>query len=325
MRFGVFAFALYKLTKPSPSERLAVFVFVLVIEHAEIGLVAAFGNVVVLQRAEHGASGLVAVGAVAETAVLREVEDVTEIARQLFRFDVERSKTFYSGRIDNIAALRKGQHLAERGGVHARVVGVADLGRAQVYARQEAVDECRFADTAVAAEHGDAPDEHPAQLFDAAAGSRRHGTTLISDVLIERNHHVLIPPLVIIKYVGLVEDKHDRHAVGLGRSQKAVDEGRAGLRPVDRDDEQGLVDVGGDDVTLLREVGRLADDVVAAVADGGNESRSLGVLDYLHAVADGHGIGAPDAFQPEVSLYLAVHHPPVIRLDGVPASGVSYY
>ena len=47
----------------------AVFVFIFIFEHGEVGVVAAFGDVVAFNSLTHGAVGLVGVGAVVEAAV----------------------------------------------------------------------------------------------------------------------------------------------------------------------------------------------------------------------------------------------------------------
>ena len=54
--------------------------------------------------------------------------------------------------------------------------------------------------------------------------------------------------------VYFVEHQLDRHAVRLRRSQEAVDEDSRRNRIVHRYDEQGLIDVGSDDVGQFREV-----------------------------------------------------------------------
>ena len=79
---------------------LAVFVFVLVVEHGEVGLVAALGDVVVFYGFDYGTAGFVGVGAVGEAALLGELEDFLEIAGQLFAFHIEGSEALYSRSID---------------------------------------------------------------------------------------------------------------------------------------------------------------------------------------------------------------------------------
>lgn len=144
----------------------------------------------------------------------------------------------------------------------------------------------------------------------------------VADVLVEEAHGRLVAPLVLGEEVELVEGQDHGHAIGLRAGQETVDKGGACLRVVDRDDKQGLIDVGGEDVALFAEVGGSADDVVAPVADGGDEGRSLGIDADLHPVAHGHGIGAANALQAKVALDLAVHHPAVVGLDAIPAPRV---
>ena len=92
-----------------------------------------------------------------------------------------------------------------------------------------------------------------------------------------------------------------------------------------RDEQESLVYVGRDDVALLREVLRLANDVVATVSDGRDEGRALLVAHYLDPVAHSDRVCAAYPFQPEVSLYLALHRSTVIRAHGVPATGILDY
>ena len=72
------------------------------------------------------------VGAITELAIACEMEDVAEITREFFGLDVECAEAFDARRIDEIAPLGQSEHLAEGGGVHARVVRVADLGRLEI-------------------------------------------------------------------------------------------------------------------------------------------------------------------------------------------------
>ena len=72
----------------------AVFVFVLVVKHGQIRLVAALRNEVVLYRLEYCTARLVRVRTVRETALLRELEDFLEIACEFFTLHVESTKAF---------------------------------------------------------------------------------------------------------------------------------------------------------------------------------------------------------------------------------------
>lgn len=71
-----------------------------------------------LNSLQHSATRLMSVGAVVEAAVLGELEDVLEIAFQLFRLYVERAETLYSRSVYQVAHLWQFEHLGERGGVH---------------------------------------------------------------------------------------------------------------------------------------------------------------------------------------------------------------
>ena len=66
---------MYTLTNNSkadtamPSESLAVFALVLILEHGQVALVAARSYIVFIKSLQHGASWLVGMGAVVEAAV----------------------------------------------------------------------------------------------------------------------------------------------------------------------------------------------------------------------------------------------------------------
>jgi hypothetical protein len=142
--------------------------------------------------------------------------------------------------------------------------------------------------------------------------------TRIAHRLVEADEPIEIPRLVVVIQVGLVEDQNDGHPIGLCRGQETVNESSRRLRMAHGDHQKRLVDIGRKDVTLLREVLRLTDDVVLAVVDLGDKRRALIIGDQLHTVAHGNRIGAPDAAQPEVALHLTFYDPPLVGFDGVP-------
>ena len=209
--------------------------------------------------------------------------------------------------------------------MHARIVGVAYLRRAQIDTGQQSVYNRRLAHSAVSAEQGDAVAQHLHELIHALTGLRRHGDTLVSHCLIKVGHHPLIAHETVVEQVCLVEHEHHGHTVGFGGGKETVDERRACLRTLHRNDEKRLVYVGCDDVALLAQVLRFAYDVVLAVAYGCDECRVLAVELYLHMVAHSHRIGAADAFQTEVSLYLALHNAAFDGLHRIPAAGILYH
>ena len=94
----------------------------------------------VLDSLEHGATWLVGVSAIAETAVAREAEYLLEITGEFLGFDVEGAKTFDSWGVDDIPTRGKRQHLTERGGVHTCIVGIGNLLGAQIGIRQKAIN-----------------------------------------------------------------------------------------------------------------------------------------------------------------------------------------
>ena len=198
------------------------------------------------------------------------------------------------------------------------LVGFADVGHALVGVGDEAIDERRFADTAVAAEEGNLAFEQGTEGFDAFARLCRDGMTLVADGFVELNHHLLIMQLVVGEQVGLIEYKYYGHAIGLGRRQETVDEGGGGLRAADGDDEQCLIDIGSEDMALLGKVDALADDVVATVLDFGYPgSWQLAVSCWLLAVSRGqnididavaycHRIGRAYSLDAEIALHLTI-------------------
>lgn len=208
----------------------------------------------VFEGFEHGAAWFVGVGAVGETAAARYLEQFREVARYLFWLHVERAEALDARCVDEPSSAGGLDHLAVGGGVHACVVGLADGCRPQVESWHEGVQQGRLPYAAVAAEDSDFRCEELSQLRDAFTVDGRGLQTLVADGRIDVDEQLLRLPFLFVEQVGLVEEQYDRHAVGFGRSEEAVDEGGACLRVCHRYDEYGLVDVGSDDVALLAEV-----------------------------------------------------------------------
>ena len=61
-------------------EGFSVFSLSLVFKHGKVGSISALGYVVVFHSLAHSTARLVGMGAVAEAALIREVEDFLEIA-----------------------------------------------------------------------------------------------------------------------------------------------------------------------------------------------------------------------------------------------------
>ena len=101
---------------------LSVFAFVLIIEHGEIGAVAAVGNPVVGEGCEDGTARLAGVGAATKTAVMADGEDVAEVVGHLLATHVVGAEAADAGGVDD-GARRQVVHLGEGGGVATLVVG----------------------------------------------------------------------------------------------------------------------------------------------------------------------------------------------------------
>ena len=88
-----------------------------------------------------------------------------------------------------------------------------------------------------------------------------------------------------------------------------------------------LIYIGSNDMTLLREVDALPDNVVAAVFNLSNEGYSLltssgGGRRKHHTIAYGYRVCASDTSQTEISLDLRINQLAIVRQDGVPAACV---
>ena len=210
----------------------------------------------------------------------------------------------------------KGYHFTEGGGVHASLVGITDISGTQVGIGHETIDERRLAYARIAAEQGYLTLQQRAQGLYSVTRLSRDSMTLVANGLIEVYHHLLVAALVVIQLVALIKYKYYRHTIGLSRSQKAVDKGSAGLWTCHSDNQQSLVDVGSEDVTLLGEVDGLADDIVLTILYLRNPAF---VVDG-DMVAHGHRISGADSLDAEIALHLTIKELAIVRQDSVPAS-----
>ena len=78
----------------------AVLTLFLILEHTEVAIVAALGNVVFFKCFAHDSARLMGMGAVAETAVFWEMEDLLEVAAYLLGLHVEGAEAFDAGGVD---------------------------------------------------------------------------------------------------------------------------------------------------------------------------------------------------------------------------------
>ena len=303
-----------------------VFTLFLVFQHAEVGGVARLADAVLLHGFQHGAARFVPVRAVAVAAIGRSFKYLREVMSDFFPLHVEGAEALDARCVDEVAAgVVHGIHLGEGGGVHALVVSLRDFPRPCLRAGQDGVDEGGFSHARVAGEERDASAKLCLHLVEPLALRRRNFEAGIADGGVEVYQAVQVTPVILVVQVRFVEEEQDGDAVGFGCSQETVDEGGGCFRMVHGDHQHALVQVGRDDVRLLREVGGAPDDVVFPVLDFGDEGCPFPVFDDAYTVAHGHGVGAADAFQAEVAFHLALHVAPVVRADDVPAAGILDY
>ena len=123
------------------SKRLTILVLVLVFEHGQITLVSAGGNEVIFHRLDDSTTRFVGMRTVGKTTVLGEMEDFLEITGQFFFLDIKRTEALDARSIYQITTLRQFNHLTECGGVHTRIVRIADFCSTLGSMRNQAVDE----------------------------------------------------------------------------------------------------------------------------------------------------------------------------------------
>lgn len=80
----------------------AVLPFLLIIEHREIRLIAALGDIMFLHGFQHSTTWFMCMCTVRETAVLGEVEDILEITGNLFGLHIKCAKAFNAWRINEV-------------------------------------------------------------------------------------------------------------------------------------------------------------------------------------------------------------------------------
>ena len=113
-------------------ELLSVFAFGDVFADGEVALVAALGDEVLVEGFEYGATWLVGVRAVAETALFGDAENLREVVRNFVEFHIYHTETFDALSVDEVRLFVDSIHLAKGGGVHAFVMIVRYLSCASV-------------------------------------------------------------------------------------------------------------------------------------------------------------------------------------------------
>ena len=261
-------------------------------------------------------------GTVGKATILGELEDLTEVAGELFGFHIEGTKTLDTRGVYQPSTLPKGDHLREGRSVLTCVVGIRDLSCAEVYPRYQTIDQRRLAHPTVATEESDLPFKHRPQKIHPLTCRSRNSLTGVANGLVKPDHHLLIVLFLGREEVCLVKNQDDWDTIGLSRSEEPVDKGRRGLGVVDCDYEEGLIDIGCNDMTLFGEVDAFADDIVPTVLYVSNEGCSFGIRHDRDPVAHSNRVRAANPLQPEVSLDLTINQLAIVRQDGVPAASI---
>ena len=202
--------------------------------------------------------------------------------------------------------------------MHAGLVGIADVGGTQIGIRDKAIDECRLTHARIATEQRNLTLQLRAQRLYPIACLGTDGVALVAYGPIEVHHHLLIMAFLVTQHIALIKYKYYGHAIGLSRSQEAVNEGGAGLWFDNGDDQQGLVDISREDMALLGEVDAFADDVVLAVGN----LRDPAFFIHSDPVANSNGVSGADSLDTEIALHLTIKELAIVRQNGVPASGI---
>ena len=130
---------------------------------------------------EYGATGLVDVRAVAESAIFAYAEYLREVVRNLVEFHIHHAEAFDARSVDEVGVLVDGVHFAEGGGVHALVVIVGDLSSTSMRIRNYLVDYGAFANARVARKECDFAFEERVELVNANALSGRDLERVVAD------------------------------------------------------------------------------------------------------------------------------------------------
>ena len=116
----------------------------MVVENAQIALVARFADEMVFDSLQDCATRLVAMGTIAEAAVFRRAEDFRKVVGDFDAFHIDGTEAFDARRINQVATPGEGYHLGERRRVHPLVMVFRYVSGPKSCARHQLVDYRRF-------------------------------------------------------------------------------------------------------------------------------------------------------------------------------------
>lgn len=246
-------------------------------------------------------------GAVGEMAVVEHLAHLGKEVRQFLGGEVDHTKLLDAGSVDEergfdfvIVGIDR-EKFGEGCSVFTFEAPLADLARFEVERGVDGVEERRFADTTVAAEERDLARDEIFNCIDAHTGESRDLEDRVAGVGIDSFDFVVDSTKLIVVEVALVEDDDRRDMVGFGGDEEAVDKASRGAREAEGGDNTELVDIGGDDVSLLAEFGSATNNAVAALMDVGDETRAIVEDLEGNMVADGDGVGLLVAANAEIA------------------------
>ena len=248
-----------------------------------------------------------AMGTVGEMAVVEHLAHLGKEVRQFLGGEVDHTKLLDAWSVDEergfdlVVACIDREKFGKGSGVFAFEAPLADLARFEVKRGVDGVEESRFADTTVAAEERDFARDEFFDCIDAHTGESRDLEDRVAGVGIDSFDFVVDSPKLIVVEVALVEYDDRGDMVGFGGDEEAVDKASRGAREAEGGDNTELVDIGGDDVSLLAEFGSATDDAVAAIIDCGDKTRAIVEDLEGNMVADGDGVGLLVAANAEIA------------------------
>ena len=95
-------------------------------------------------RTQDGTARLVAVRAVIEFAISGEFEYFREVMSYFRTFHFDRAKTFDTWSINQVTAIRQGNHFRKGSGVHPFIMIFGDIASTEIRTGDQFIDNSRF-------------------------------------------------------------------------------------------------------------------------------------------------------------------------------------
>jgi len=195
----------------------------------------------------------------------------------------------HSGRICNPAVLTQAKQLRQCGGVSAFVRHLTDLPHFQPQPGLQGVEDTAFAHSRRTAHRGDQAPQALSQEVDVVAALRADADNLVATTGVDLQ---MVFGLRFDGQVVFVGDDNGGQAVGVGGNQKAVELPRVQSRLQHGKHHQQKVDIGDDNLHLLRARYEPHHSRPARFHFGDDALMRGGEMEP-HGVPDRHGVGQP--------------------------------